>query len=85
MMKTSKGPAPSKCDCIGGINGLLIQHNSKLVIAYNAFNEKMPDSMPTIMTEKIETKKKGKAQIVVPSYCPFCGVRYDQSEEDEAK
>jgi len=84
-MSKSKGPAPDRCDCIEKMSSLLEEHNTRLVLACNIFNENLPAEMPTVETEKIDTKKRGKEKFVVVSFCPFCGRKYaqDGGEDDE--
>jgi len=40
---------------------------------------------PNLDTEKIETRKRGPAVLVVPTFCPFCGVRYEPAPAQPAE
>lgn len=64
----------SGCDCLEGINEKLAEHNTEVVITW------YPIVRPLIETAKIDSKKRGKPMLVAASFCPFCGVEYqDQS------
>ena len=63
------------CDCITTINGLLSEKNTRLAVTISWGTG---DAYPTIMTEKVETKKRGTSPVVIPTFCPFCGVKYEK-------
>lgn len=62
MAKKRKG-----CNCKKELSKVLAQHNTEL--ESNLFDE----NTIFIATEKIESRKRGKAKSVIAAYCPFCG------------
>lgn len=71
------------CDCIERVNKSLAEHNTCLseVSMVNFQTGGVRQSL-TIGTSKLE-RKKGKAKIVLPSYCPFCGEHIEKKYEGE--
>jgi len=65
------------CNCIAEMDAKLAAHNTKISVTF-AFprNGGDPYLLPTIGTEKVETRKRGGRALAIPTYCPFCGVGY---------
>lgn len=63
------------CDCIGLIDKKLSERNTKLELTL-FWNGKPP--VIKIATEKINRKKRDSVS-VVPTFCPFCGKRYQDT------
>lgn len=77
------------CNCIHEINAMLAQRNTCLGLT---FGFPPPGSTltevsqrPILMTEKIVARKKGRAAIMVPTFCPFCGERYEPAPAKRAE
>lgn len=66
------------CNCIEAINGKLAERNSKLSFGLVVRGNKMDVSI-VIGTEVIEKKRGARPTGVVPTFCPFCGVKYDDA------
>lgn len=66
------------CKCVEEFNAKLADHNTKIVETLCIPRDGSPAyTRPTIRTEKIETRKRVGPAIAVPSFCPFCGTRYE--------
>lgn len=70
------------CDCITRLNEKLRPHNTRLAltIGFGGIG-----TVPSIGTEQIE---KGRGQppavAMLPTFCPFCGTKYDDAEQSAA-
>lgn len=62
------------CDCIANVNKLLADHNGRLVCTYNLSNGR---DYPKLEMEKADSKNRKKPPLMIPTYCPFCGKRYE--------
>lgn len=65
------------CNCVAEFNKRLEAHNTRIVETLGIPRDGSASyTRPTIRTEKIETRKRGGPAIAVPTFCPFCGIRY---------
>lgn len=69
------------CDCIEKIQEALAEYNTRLVIPLS-FSIPARPKMAIVATEKIETKKRGKAIRLYARCCPFCGIEYEQEPDN---
>lgn len=66
------------CNCIEEMDAKLVEHNTRLVVTFGFPRDGRPAYVrPKLGTEKIETRKRGAAVLVIPTFCPFCGERYE--------
>ncbi len=63
----------ANCKCIDTIDEMLAKHNTKLDVVLFITG----DCVASIATIKKDKKKSGKPKTMLPSFCPFCGVKYD--------
>lgn len=59
------------CNCIKEMNAALREYNTVLVT-----NLIDPSPKALVLTEKLDSKKRGKPMLMFASYCPFCGTKY---------
>lgn len=65
------------CNCIAEMDAKLRDHNTRLCVTFGFPRDGSPAyTRPTIQTEKIETRNR-KSVIALPTFCPFCGERYE--------
>ena len=65
------------CNCITDIDEKLKPRNTRLALTITLTKDL--DAFPTIATEQIDKARgKPKAVSMIPSYCPFCGVKYER-------
>lgn len=63
------------CNCMTDVDDKLVSRNTRLVRTITLTQELQ--AFPTIATEQIDKARgKPKAVSMIPSYCPFCGVKY---------
>jgi hypothetical protein len=70
------------CRCREKTNEKLAEYNAQIAVGFTASFEdgpvrKMGLAPPMIETEKLDKKKRGRPPILMASYCPFCGTKYD--------
>ena len=65
------------CDCIDEMNAKLEPLNTKLSLTFSfARDGGSSHTLPTIETQKIESRKRVGPALAIASFCPFCGVAY---------
>jgi hypothetical protein len=67
------------CDCNKRMNEALKEYNTMLVT--NLIGP--PHAL--VLTDKIDSKKRGKPMMMFASYCPFCGEKYPRKEGGDAE
>lgn len=72
-----------RCDCMTMVNESLKSRNTRLASGF-ILTEDLGgmDCLPLVAVEKIDTSKRGKATSVIPTFCPFCGVKYPRKGEE---
>lgn len=66
------------CNCIEEMDAKLGEHNTKMGVIFGFPRDGRPMFVrPFIMTEKIERRKRVGPLLAVPTFCPFCGERYE--------
>jgi hypothetical protein len=70
------------CDCASNMNEMLVEKNTRLACAFRIVRGHLV-AIPTLLsTEKINRYGPQKLPLVVPTFCPFCGVKYDIGETE---
>ena len=69
------------CDCIDKIDEHLAQFNTKVELPMWTASGKRT---PFVQTIKKDQKKRGKPRMIFASYCPFCGEKYPDVEDNAA-
>jgi hypothetical protein len=67
------------CDCISKINEYLKSSNTQVIQTIAIKNNKLDVIGVRVLTDKIDSSRRGKAVSVTAAYCPFCGEKYDKS------
>ena len=68
------------CDCISVMDAKLADHNTRIAVTFGFPRDGSPPyTRPTIQTEKLESRKRVGPAIALPSFCPFCGEKYERA------
>ena len=74
------------CNCLEDFDTKLKERNTRLGVTLCIPRDSGPATVrPTIVTEKVEPRKKGRAVTVLPTFCPFCGERYEPAPAKPAE
>lgn len=74
------------CTCLSTMDAMLAERNTRLIHSVSlGVDGHLGFTRPILETEKIEPRKKGRHARVVPTFCPFCGVRYEPLPEKAAE
>lgn len=73
-MAAKKKPA-AMCKCATKHDAKLREHNVMLDTTFMLSSGRV---YPTIATIKIDKKNRARPPRVIPTYCPFCGVKYPE-------
>ena len=63
------------CACIESVNKRLAPHNHRLQLSHNLT---VDDARPVIGLLKIGTASGQPGFHMIPSFCPFCGKKYEK-------
>lgn len=66
------------CDCLDIVDKKLVEYNTRLMRAFLMNGTERP----YIETVKLYSSKRGKAKTMLPTFCPFCGTRYEKQKEE---
>lgn len=68
------------CDCIGSVNKKLLdaETNTKLSLAiFFRFDNKPVTDKAMLVVEKADKTNRRKPSSLFATFCPFCGVKYE--------
>jgi hypothetical protein len=70
------------CNCNERVNEKLKEKNARLAFSFCLSSDlSEADAMLMIQTEKVNKAYRGKIPTVIPTFCPFCGVKYVRKDD----
>jgi hypothetical protein len=70
------------CNCADEMNALIADNNTRLAQAFHITNGHLVVIPTLLATEKIVSSVGKKMPLIVPTHCPFCGVKYENILND---
>jgi hypothetical protein len=68
-----------RCKCVEEMDAKLAEFNTRISVTFGFPRDGSPSyTRPRIATEKLETRKRVGPALAVPSFCPFCGTKYER-------
>jgi len=71
------------CDCIAAMDAKLATMNTKLSVTLGFGRDGSSWLLPTIDTEKLDRKVRKGPALAIPTFCPFCGVAYRETQPEQ--
>lgn len=65
------------CNCIEEMDRKLEPHNTKLGVTFGFGRDGSCYTLPHINTEKMVKRTRVGPALAIPTFCPFCGERYE--------
>jgi len=72
--KAKKAKKVKNCKCVDKVLKELEKNNEQLVLAFTMKGQ----AFPVIETMKIDVKKRTRRKMLVATFCPFCGKKYEK-------
>lgn len=74
------------CDCMTRVNEKLKERNTKISVSFCLTADLSEvDAMPMLQTEKLDKRSRVKPTNVIPTFCPFCGIKYPRKDDAETE
>lgn len=70
------------CECLNRIDEHLKAENTKLARSY-VLDGPRRGMFPVLETKLIEKRRGAKPMTVIPTFYPFCGVKYPQADQEK--
>lgn len=65
------------CNCITDMDAQLLPLNTKLDVTFSISRvDGSSATYPLISTSKVESRVRRGPALAIPTFCPFCGARY---------
>lgn len=67
------------CDCIEKTDAMIRPMNARLCVVVGATNN---HRYPILALWKLDTSKEGERPVLLPRFCPFCGIELPHASEE---
>lgn len=64
------------CNCIAAVDKLLAKENGRIAITMQLVDLKRTRNRISIVTQKLNPRKRGNLPPVLATFCPWCGKQF---------